>query len=217
MAKSCRDKPEKGKSDCKYISLSITREPCASCFECLGHPKYTPNPKGPEKVERRCSNCKNKNNVMSNFKHCGGDWTYPNFTPKEPPKPAEKPKENGPDYWNYTKAGSGQWTDISSPSKINKPLKKAKEKTMWKKIKHLIRMAGTCWLLYGIVKLVILVNPFIYQLWHLVPMPWDGKEMTECWGNTVLPWVFSVMGIVAICAFVYGLHKFTEFFFGERK
>ena len=210
MAKSCRDKPEKGKSDCKYISLSITREPCASCFECLGHPKYTPNPKGPEKVERRCSNCKNKNNVMSNFKHCGGDWTYPNFTPKELPKPIEPPKP-------AEKITDRLCNVLPDFPLYHKPLKKAKEKAMWKKIKHLIRMAGTCWLLYGIVKLVILVNPFIYQLWHLVPMPWDGKEMTECWGNTVLPWVFSVMGIVAICAFVYGLHKFTEFFFGERK
>ena len=108
---------------------------------------------------------------------------------------------------------------ISAETDKPKPPKKAKEKTMFKKVKHLIRMAGTCWLMYGlvfkfIIPVVTFANPHIVWLWISIL----GKdEKLEPTTEMLYAWFFTAMAIFFGCIFTYGLHKFTEFFFGEKK
>ena len=202
-------------------------------------PIEPPKPKEPEKA---CKNCR------FSRANTGGNWCCQNCSgPKRKawqpiPKPAEKEvnrkqstaeyqmrlaqlQANPPWMYNYKTGlegfigGSVLHGPISAETDKPKPPKKAKEKTMFKKVKHLIRMAGTCWLMYGlvfkfIIPVVTFANPHIVWLWISIL----GKdEKLEPTTEMLYAWFFTAMAIFFGCIFTYGLHKFTEFFFGEKK
>ena len=86
---------------------------------------------------------------------------------------------------------------------------------MLKKVRHWMRMAAVLWLAYGVFKICAFANPLIYRVWHLVPLPWSHQEMTECYGNNVLPWVFTFVAIAGLVGASYVLHRFTKWFWGK--
>lgn len=134
----------------------------------------------------------------------------PNFTPK----PAEKLwSVSNPDYWNCTKAGSGHWTDISSLSKTDKPLKKAKENKMWNKLRNKGRRITMAWDLFGIYLLCKLVNPWVCKAWFSLG-DWSNATSTD---KAVVPWIMTITSIAAILGALYGLDRLAAWWYGEKK
>ena len=145
------------------------------------------------------------------------------FEPKEPEKPKE-PKASAieearmraymQDSVPFSIYGSMARCDMPKEGPKKPQIKK--EKTMFKRVKKIIRMAGTLWLMYGVFIALRFIHPWIYKFWHSLPLNWESQKMTEWHGWTCLPWLFTVAAIIVICVAFYSLHKFTDFFFGEK-
>ena len=132
----------------------------------------------------------------------------------------KRPRTDGEDGFHCKYLGhdySSNGTDPCSRYKLKKVKSinpKSKEKTMIKRIRHLMRVIAILWCGYGLYLLGCISNPLIYKLWHLAPLPWD-TEISQP-GNVILPWLLTIAVIIAVIIISFVLHNFTKWFFGDK-
>ena len=85
-----------------------------------------------------------------------------------------------------------------------------------RKLVKVLRRVIMLWVVYGAVKLGILVNPLIMRFGMFVCTGDKHSELNNIQIN-VLGWLFCIAGIVAFCAASYALHKFSAWIFNEGK
>ena len=189
LGKNCRDHPEKPKGKCMPDRIH---------WQPIEKPKEKSWP---------CEMCR------LSFRHeggcpetatesCGRNHNYAAYQPIEKPGQATK-----------TERSAAYLEDMQEDIKEPNPPKK-KEKTMIKRIRHLMRVIAILWCGYGLYLLGCISNPLIYKLWHLAPLPW-GTEISQP-GNVILPWLLTIAVIIAVIIISFVLHNFTKWFFGDK-
>jgi hypothetical protein len=166
------------------------------------------------KPERKCETCRFSS--YNNGGRCCADH------PDTPPGMCDD--DNGHARWQPIPEDAGTAEFVSDYRKytelcqIPKPPKR-KEQKMWKKLKHIIRMTGTAWLLYGLIfKLIIplatISHPGVVLFWNK-KLNESGSELTAIPEQNC--WVFTIIVIGATVAGAYALHRATKWYWGGEK
>ena len=84
-------------------------------------------------------------------------------------------------------------------------------------ILKLIRRAIVIWVGYGIVKLCILLNPYLFALARLTGPNFDEGQPLDHTDPTqvIIMWFTSLLAIGLLCLAVYLIHRLTAWIFGE--
>ena len=86
-----------------------------------------------------------------------------------------------------------------------------------RKLVKVLRRVIMLWVVYGAVKLGILVNPLMLYLGTTMNKAVDGKEANATDGlNAFGGWLLCLVGITAFCMTSYALHKFSAWIFNEK-
>ena len=93
---------------------------------------------------------------------------------------------------------------------------------MWNKLRSRGRRITMAWDLFGVYLLCKLVNPWVCKLWYwIIPgcETWqhDGDIVDRTVTPVLIPWMFTILSITAILGSLYGLDRFTAWWYGERK
>lgn len=248
---------------CRYSHFNNeTREGCGIAFpeinkKCDHYSEWKPveKPEEQEKPKNGCSECIHWDDTRvsldgkANWCECMELYTNfsthcTEFTPKEPKEP-EKPKKSCGTCKYLAISGRAEpcnscsgWSNYSN-WKPKEP-KVKKEKTMLKKVKHVIRMAGTLWLLYGMSLVIIYLYPWIrkgigyansclfgvinlaikYDVEQvvdgetiMVPHTWDAGNQQHIF----YVWAISIASVCFAFLAIYSLHRFSIFYWRPRK
>jgi len=214
-----------------------------------------------EKVEKQCSTCRYSHFNNETREGCG--IKFPKIGKKcdknlSEWKPVEKPKDTTEEYSKShnqeteARKDSGRMQAGQRAKQAQQEYYKSighkepektkikKEKAMFNKVKHVMRMAGTLWLLYGLSLVIIYLYPWIrkgigyansclfgvinlaikYDVEQvvdgetiMVPHTWDAGNQQDIF----FVWAISIVAVSLAFWAIYALHRFSIFYWRPRK
>ena len=86
-----------------------------------------------------------------------------------------------------------------------------------KKLVKVLRRVIMLWVVYGAVKLGILVNPLVTRLAYFLDDSLDkSRDITSVVDATFVGWLTVIVGIAIFCAASYGFNKLSVLVFNEK-
>lgn len=113
---------------------------------------------------------------------------------------------------------SDSWADCIGYSSLMNNLPSRPKKKEPKMLKKLVRKAITIWCLYGVVKLCVVINPFLFAVAkslsenNPVGQPW-GREPA---GDVVIVWLFTIAGVALFAGLNFAFNKLTDWIWSGK-
>jgi len=85
-----------------------------------------------------------------------------------------------------------------------------------KKLVKVLRRVIMLWVVYGAVKLGILVNPLMVRLGYYISLRLGNTAPEGTIVEVIVAWFFVVLSIAVFCAASYALHRFSAWIFNEK-
>ena len=86
-----------------------------------------------------------------------------------------------------------------------------------RKLVKVLRRVIMLWVVYGAVKLGILVNPLVTRLAYFLDDSLDkSRDITSVVDATFVGWLTVIVGIAIFCAASYGFNKLSVLVFNEK-